>query len=234
MTVTRVRGSEFLDNTAGQGYQIDQIRILVVERNCLVRKAIQQIVNDLPCVGMSIGVEISSKLFKLIKRLAPHVILLDVSTSLKESLKVIRFVRKYHPHIGMVALMAEASPEISHLLVKSGVHSILDEGATEHDLEIAIRASATGHAFRSRHVDEQVVAGAEKIETLTASEVQVLLQVMHGRTNQAIASELHVTIKTVEAHLTRIYRKLQVNSRAQAIIRAQKLYSLGQSGGIRL
>lgn len=68
------------------------------------------------------------------------------------------------------------------------------------------------------------VATSNKYDRLTASEMQALALLVKGDTNYMIAQKLHITIKTVEAHLTRIYKKLDVTSRTQAIIRAQEMH----------
>lgn len=58
--------------------------------------------------------------------------------------------------------------------------------------------------------------------TLTPREIQVLQMLASGCCNKQIANQLQVTIKTVEAHITKILQKLQVNSRGAAVIKAIK------------
>ncbi|HEY7418995.1 MAG TPA: LuxR C-terminal-related transcriptional regulator, partial [Ktedonobacteraceae bacterium] len=131
---------------------------------------------------------------------------------------------KRHTQVGMIILRIKLFPEIVQLLLKSGIHVILDETVTEQDLELAIKASATGKAFYSQSVYEQMIASYSKDNLLTSSEMHTLSLLMQGAENYIIAKRLSITVKTVESHLTRIYRKLGVNSRAQAIIRAQELH----------
>ena len=59
--------------------------------------------------------------------------------------------------------------------------------------------------------------------TITPREVQVLRLVVAGHSNRAIAEQLVISVWTVKSHLTKIYRKLDVTSRAQATVRAREL-----------
>ena len=71
------------------------------------------------------------------------------------------------------------------------------------------------------HILEKITSPGRNGQ-LTEAEIRILSFLMQGKSNSAIAQKLHVTTKTVEAHLTRIYRKLGVNSRSQAAVEAQK------------
>ena len=65
-------------------------------------------------------------------------------------------------------------------------------------------------------------AGAVEVEPLTSRELEVLRLVVRGARNGEIGQSLSISVKTVETHLTSIYGKLGVQSRAEAIALAQK------------
>lgn len=197
-------------------------RVLIVERSAFIRDAIQRMIKALPCVTMTAGADCISKALRILNSMPLDVMLLGTSTSPEECLRVTKVVKQHHPHTGVVAFVTDAAPEIARLLDESGVHGLLDESATERDLEIAVKASAIGSTFRSRHIYEQITS-PQKAVMLTACEMQVLSLLMEGDSNDCIGRKLCITSKTVEAHLTRIYRKLDVTSRVQAINRAREL-----------
>ena len=72
-------------------------------------------------------------------------------------------------------------------------------------------------------VSERQDQSPEKIETLSAREMQVLRLIAEGQSNQAIADKLILTLSTVKSHTTNIYSKLGVRSRVQAVVRAREL-----------
>jgi len=198
--------------------------VLLVERCALFRKAIYKSIEASSYVDKVTEVESISNAAVTLKSRLPDIVLFGTSVSVEECLSVTRSVKKRQAQVGMIILRINLFPEIVQLLIKSGIHVILDETVTEQDLEFAIKASAAGKAFHSRRVYEQMIAPPGKADRLTSSEMQTLSLLMHGAENHIIAKKLSVTVKTVESHLTRIYRKLGVNSRAQAIIRAQELH----------
>ena len=115
------------------------------------------------------------------------------------------------------------TPEIPRLLVKSGVHGILDASSTEQDFQHAVEACATGNIFHSRAVYDHLTIPYGSVESLTTREMQVLALILEGDDNNSISKRLYITVKTVEAHITRIYSKLNVSSRSQVILRTQEL-----------
>jgi DNA-binding NarL/FixJ family response regulator len=200
------------------------VDVLLVERCVLFRKAIHKSIEASMHVGKVTEVGSVSSAALVLKSRLPDIVLLGTSVSIEECVSVIRLVKKQNMHMGIIVLQIQLIPQVIQMLIKSGVHVILDETVTEQDLEFAIKAGAVGQAFHSRRVYEHMIDPSGRDSQLTNSEMQTLSLLMHGAKNHIIAKKLSVTVKTVEAHLTRIYRKLGVNSRSQAIIRAQELH----------
>lgn len=93
-----------------------------------------------------------------------------------------------------------------------------DDDGADLELEAARRAfEALGAALELAHVDALRGAAAEKTQgPLTAREVEVLVRIASGRTNRAIAAELGISEKTVARHVSNIFTKLDLPSRAAA------------------
>ncbi len=116
-------------------------------------------------------------------------------------------------------------PETVHTLMEYGVHALLDESASEQDLEQAIRAASLGNIFLGRCARRMLsVSMLSATSHLTEREIQVLSRLKYGELNFRIAHVLGLKEKTVEKYLTNIYDKLQVRSRAEAILCLQKLH----------
>jgi ATP/maltotriose-dependent transcriptional regulator MalT len=77
------------------------------------------------------------------------------------------------------------------------------------------------------HDGEAEIASDGLIEPLTPREREVLLLIAEGRTNQAIANELFLSIGSVKTHSSHVYGKLGVRGRTEAIARARSLGMLG-------
>src|SRR5579883_82477 len=136
--------------------------VLLVESCALFRKAIHKSIAASAQVNKVTEVESIASAALALKSRLPDIVLLGTSVSIEECLSVTRLVKKHHMHIGMIVLRIKLVPQIVQMLIKSGVHVILDETVTEQDLEFAIKASAVGQAFHSRRVYEHMIATSGK------------------------------------------------------------------------
>jgi len=118
-----------------------------------------------------------------------------------------------------------------HLIVREGLRLIMD---TESSIELvgeAIRAATRGETLLQPEILKQILSSppAQKsspdggIKTdLTEREVEVLRSVARGQTSKEIAYHLGITERTIKAHLTSIYNKFGVESRAAAVSEGMK------------
>ncbi len=95
---------------------------------------------------------------------------------------------------------------------------------TSHDLELLTTIANVVSGNLERIINRDAIAGRDRLRlaTLTPRERQVLLRVMAGKSNKQIARELKIEENTVEAHLGRIFIKLGVQSRTEAMALAEK------------
>jgi DNA-binding NarL/FixJ family response regulator len=128
----------------------------------------------------------------------------------------------------LVVLAEDHSPEQVTLLLSGGVSAMLQLDSTSGHLAEAIRAVAEGAAYLHPMVADSILGQWRQLRAeksgdssrpaaLTARELEVLAAMTDGLANKAIARRLGITIKTVENHKTRIFDKLAVKTRAQAV-----------------
>jgi DNA-binding NarL/FixJ family response regulator len=123
--------------------------------------------------------------------------------------------------------------------MKAGARGYLLKGAEQDEIERALNAVVAGEAIFGPGVAARVlgyfskvsasVAADERFPELTSREREILDLLATGRSNHAIAAALHLAPKTVGNHLTTVFAKLQVASRAEAIVVARDR-GLGTSG----
>jgi DNA-binding NarL/FixJ family response regulator len=118
--------------------------------------------------------------------------------------------------------------------MRAGARGYVLKGADKAEMLKSVRAVAQGEAVfgpaianRLSGLFEQASSSSQEQENsklfpeLTDREREILEIIALGRNNQEIASQLHITMKTVSNHISNIYNKLQVTDRAQAIILAR-------------
>lgn len=135
---------------------------------------------------------------------------------------------------GAVIAIAADEPELASLLefTKMGVHGYFNSymGAANYaqmrrllsNAQSWFPPSLLNQAFELARSVIQPVAGVDLLDALTKREKQVALAVAEGQSNKIVAKNCDITERTVKAHLTQIYKKLQVKDRVALVIHLNK------------
>ena len=197
-----------------------RMRIVLVDDHSVVREGLERILagcDDIEVVGEA---QDGKEALALVARLAPDMVLLDLSLPDVHGLEVLASLRRGEcpPHV--LILTVDDDDDIVLEAVRGGADGYVLKTATRDELLAAIRkVAAGGRAFDEVVVDALMrdgrTPGAAGI--LTEREVDVLRLVAEGHTNKEIAARLFVSADTVNGHLDNIYRRLGVSDRAHAV-----------------
>lgn len=203
------------------------IRILIADDHLVVREGLQLILSleaDLGVVGMAAnGIEA----VRLAAELQPDVILMDLRMPGMDGLEAIGHIHTQLPDIAIVILTTYNEDELMLRGLQAGASGFLLKDTGRNALFNTIRAAARGEMLLQPDILARVLAHtstpapsttAPITDTdLTERELEVLTAVAQGDRNKEIALHLGVTERTIKAHLTNIYNKLGVDSRAAAV-----------------
>jgi DNA-binding NarL/FixJ family response regulator len=158
-----------------------------------------------------------------IAELEPDVVLLDVHMPGGGGVEVINQVSKLRPQQRFLALSVSDAPDDVIAVVRAGARGYVTKTITGEDLADAVRRVRDGDAVFSPRLAGFVLdafAGdlpAEQVDPeldqLTAREREVLRYIARGYLYKEIAHKLSISVKTVEAHVSSVLRKLQLSSR---------------------
>jgi DNA-binding NarL/FixJ family response regulator len=204
------------------------IRILIADDHPLVRAGIQA---ELSTESNIIAVGEATNGYEaqqLTKALNPDVLLLDVNMPGPHATETAAYVRKYYPHTRVLILTAYDDDVYVQSLIAAGAAGyVLKDEATE-TLMCAIRNIMRGDMWFSWPVMKKLVNLGVKTTApqhehgLTAREQQILAMIAEGWDNTYIASKLSLAVQTVRNYVSRIYIKLGVSSRPEAIVYARR------------
>jgi DNA-binding NarL/FixJ family response regulator len=149
----------------------------------------------------------------LVEDHSPDLLVVGVDAVDAEVQQLVRTVRRRHPRVRLVVI-SDANPWSAERALAAGAHAYCSRTVSGDDLVYAIRQSFEG----SIHLRPLAGPASEELESsgLTRREVEALQLVAEGHTNKQIAATLWVTEHTVKFHLSNIYRKLGIASRAEA------------------
>jgi DNA-binding NarL/FixJ family response regulator len=158
---------------------------------------------------------------KMAAELLPDVLLLDLIMPDVRPFEVEEWVRKNHPQVVTLLVTGHHRERFLAKAVATDVRGYLTKDQDTNAFLDAIRRAArgesalTGEQIAQAKLWQQTVG--EHWDSLTRQEREVLRQLSTGADNQQIAANLCVTAKTLESHVSHIFRKLGVDSRAEAI-----------------
>ncbi len=215
---------------AGDGARAHVTRVLLVDDHRLVREGLRRTLED---AGFEVVGEAADGAdgIEQAERLRPHVILMDVSMPVVDGLTATRRLRSRAPDSAVVILTMHADAELAERARTAGAAGYLVKDASGDEVAEAVRRAARGQqvvapvagpAAAATAEDAETRAGGDAAGSLTSREVQILQMLADGCTPQETAERLFISPKTVRNHLTKVYDKLGVNSRSQAIVEALK------------
>lgn len=211
-----------------------KIRIVIVEDHRLFREGLHLILNGekrFKIVGeASNGIQA----IDVISDLKPDIVLLDITMPKLSGIEAIPIIKQKSP--GTKILMLTASEDETKIIksLKAGAKGYLSKNTTSSELFKAIKLANKDQLWVERQLIARYFNGdfttegredrQEKTKgKLTPREKDVLRLLVKGSTNKEIANDLFISEKTVKSHLNKIFKKLNVSRRLDAILSAIKL-----------
>jgi DNA-binding NarL/FixJ family response regulator len=191
------------------------IRVLVVEDHHVVRQGLVSLLNvveGMEVVGEAAdGVEAIAQY----RKHQPDITLIDLRLPRMSGVDAIQRIRMESPQSRFIVLTTYDGDEDIYRALKAGARAYLLKGMTTDELITAIRAVHAGKSHIPQAIAEKL---AERMgsEELTPREMDVLEQIVSGKSNKEIADELGVSEATVKTHINSLLGKLGVTDRTQA------------------
>jgi len=209
-----------------------KIRVLMIDDHPIVRSGIRMLLEKAGNIEVVGEAERGNDAVNLVKRLKPDVLLLDMEMPGKTGVEVARELEAAELPVRVLALSAHDDEEYIMNLLGNGAAGYLTKEEALDTIVDAIHGVANGEeGWLSRRAAARMANITRKrqrdLVELTEREEEVLKFVAEGWTNNRVATELALSERTVRFHLTNIYDKLGVTSRAEAISWALKRENRG-------
>lgn len=206
--------------------------ILIVDDHPLFLEALQRAITSVfPSVQTVEAASIEAAKTQLQGRTHFDVVLLDLALPGTKGFEGLLELRTLYPKIPIVVVSALEDPRIVQDVMRYGAAGFISKSAARDDIATALRdvmdGSVTlpkGYLPPSGPQAESTPSDlVQRLQMLTPKQLSVLKMLRQGLLNKQIAHELQIEETTVKAHVSEILRKLNVASRTQAVIEAQKI-----------
>jgi DNA-binding NarL/FixJ family response regulator len=211
-----------------------RIRLILADDHAMVRTGTRELLEQQPDFDIVGEAADGVEAVDLAHRLQPDVAVMDVRMPRMSGVEATRRIKSECPDVKVLILTAHDDDEYVFALLQAGASGYLMKTADIEELVKAIRTVAAGQSMLAPSIAGKVVAQftsgksmpatSSNIppthEELTDRELDILKLVGRGLSNKQIGKELFISDRTVQAHLSNIFSKLNVNSRTEAVMYA--------------
>lgn len=208
------------------------ITILLAEDHVVVRESIRQALEREPNLKVVGEAGNGDEAVAMARKLKPDVILMDISMPKLNGIEATKQIKAFQPSAVILILTAYDYEQYIFPLLEAGAAGYLLKDVTSRELIRAISTVHKGDVVLHPAIARKVMSRFQHIKgeyaekgasvLLTEREIVVLKMAAKGMSNSAIASELHLSVRTIESYLGTIFNKLGVGSRTEAVIQAMK------------
>lgn len=204
----------------------EQIKLMLVDDHDMVRKGLAAYLATEPNYAIVAEASSGTEAVKLATKHQPDVILMDLIMEDGTGIEATKEIVSAGLTCKIIILTSFYDDDMIFPAIEAGATSYILKTASANDIIAAINKAYHGEATIDPKVTQKMMSQLRKPkelhDDLTQRELEVLKLIGQGKTNQEIANELYIGIKTVKTHVSHIFEKLQVSDRTQAAIYANQ------------
>jgi DNA-binding NarL/FixJ family response regulator len=202
----------------------EKVRIVLAEDHTILREGLRALLTadpDFEIIGEAAD---GREAVRFVEKQIPDLILMDLSMPRMTGMDAIREIKKRYPQTKIIALTVHKTEEYLRTTLQAGADGYVLKDATHDELVMAIQSVLKGKTYLSPGVSGKVIEGyLESIESqmphstlglLSQREREVLKLIAEGYKNKEIATDLCISLKTVEKHRANLMKKLDLHNAA--------------------
>jgi two-component system response regulator DegU len=205
------------------------IRVVIADDHPLLREGLRRILEFEEGIQVIAEVGDGQGAINIARSNSFDILLMDLNMPGVNGLEACRVIRREHPEIGIIVLTVDDSDEKIFQVLQLGVAGYLLKDVIPKALVDSIRKVYSGEPILAPSVTGKLLGQLTNSGTpknnfgLSNREMEILAYVVKGSSNKDIGISLFISEKTVKNHLSNIFRKLEVEDRTQAALKAVKL-----------
>jgi DNA-binding NarL/FixJ family response regulator len=202
----------------------EKVRIALAEDHTILREGLRALLSadpDFEIIGEAAD---GREAVRIVEKQIPDLILMDLSMPRMTGMDAIREIKKRYPQTKIIALTVHKTEEYLRTTLKAGADGYVLKDATHDELVMAIESVLKGKTYLSPGVSGKVIEGylegkerqvpPSTLGLLSQREREVLKLIAEGYKNKEIATDLCISLKTVEKHRANLMKKLDLHNAA--------------------
>ncbi|NYE08258.1 NarL family two-component system response regulator LiaR [Bacillus niacini] len=204
------------------------IRVVFVDDHEMVRIGVSAFLSAQPDIQVVGEAADGKKGVELALELRPDIILMDLVMKEMDGIEATKQIIEKWPEAKVIIVTSFLDDEKVYPALEAGATSYMLKTSKADEIANAVRATYHGQSVLEPEVTGKMMVKMRQKqkhqphEELTSREMEILMLMAEGKTNQDIADELYIALKTVKTHVSNILSKLNVQDRTQAVIYAFK------------
>jgi two-component system response regulator NreC len=198
-----------------------RITVVLADDHAVVRSGLRLLLEAEPGHEVLAEAATAEDALRYTRAHRPSVLVLDLNMPGRPSLEMIPEIRAAAPATGIVVLTMQEDPAFAREALRAGAVGYVLKEAADEELLQAVRLAAEGQTYLNPRLGARLAAEppapAGPPDDLTEREVEVLRLIALGHTNSEIASQLYLSVRTIESHRAHIQQKLRRTSRAELV-----------------
>lgn len=210
------------------------ISVLFADDHEMVRIGVSAYLSAQPDIVVVAEADDGGEAVKLALELRPDIILMDLVMKEMDGIEATKQIMENWPEAKIIIVTSFLDDEKVYPALEAGATSYMLKTSKAEEIAKAIRETYRGKSVLEPEVTGKIMTKmrekpvVKKHDQLTEREMEILLLMAQGKSNQEIADELFIALKTVKVHVSNILAKLEVQDRTQAVIYAFKHGLVGE------
>lgn len=201
-----------------------KVKLMIVDDHDVVRAGLKLLIKPSENVDLVADVENAEKALELIDKVAPNVVISDISMPNTNGIDFTKILKKNYPDISVIILSMHNDDEYVVEALEAGAMGYLPKDSNDEEIINAINTVANGKMYYSSSISDVFAKKIlrnnkvqDEIEKLTERELEVLHLIVEGYSNKEIAEKLFVSKRTVDNHRTNFMKKISANNTADIV-----------------
>ncbi len=201
-----------------------KISVVVVDDHRLIREMWGRIFSDCEHIAIAGDSGEFDEAIEMIKQKRPDIVLLDINLQQASGMDAVPLIRKFSPGTHIIAVSMHSQLVYAKKMLQLGAKGYVTKNSSHLEIFTAIAEVMKGRVYICSEIKEILAAqvmqkehGKQGLQQLSMREIDIIKLIKGGFSSKEIASELMLSIRTVEVHRHNILKKLQLNNAAALI-----------------